>query len=278
MEIRFWGVRGSIAVSGARYTRTGGNTTCVEFEHDGERLILDGGTGLRALGERIGYRPLAATLLFTHLHWDHIQGVPFFTPAFHPESRLTLAGVPRATGTVREALSAQMRPPTFPVTLDRLVGARHFVDVPRTGPLEFGPFRVTPLEQDHPDGVVAYRIEAGGRVAVFATDCEHRGGAGDVSDSARAMAAFAEGADVLIHDAQYTEDEYFGRGGPPRLGWGHSTVDDAVAVARRADCGRLVLFHHDPGRDDAGVDALEAHARRRLPGAVAAREGEGLAL
>ena len=278
MEIRFWGVRGSIAVSGERYARTGGNTTCVEFEHEGERLILDGGTGLRALGERLGYRPVEATLLFTHLHWDHIQGVPFFTPAFHPESRLTLAGVARATGTVREALSAQMRPPTFPVTLDRLVGARRFVDVPRTGPLDFGPFRVTALEQDHPDGVVAYRIEAGGRVAVFATDCEHRGPGAGTAASARAMADHASGADVLIHDAQYTCDEYFGRGGPPRLGWGHSTVDDAVAVARLASCGRLVLFHHDPGRDDAGVDALEAHARLSLPQTTAAREGDRIAL
>lgn len=278
MDIRFWGVRGSIAVSGPRYTRTGGNTTCVELSHDGARLILDGGTGLRALGESLGFAPLEATLLFTHLHWDHIQGVPFFGPAFHPESRLTLAGVPRATGTVREALAAQMRPPTFPVTLDRLVGARRFVDVPRTGPLEFGPFRVTPLEQDHPDGVVAYRIEAGGRSVVFATDCEHREGAGESSESARAMAAFARGADVLIHDAQYTTDEYFGRRGPPRLGWGHSTVDDAVAVARRADCGRLALFHHDPGRDDDAVEALERVARAHLPGAFAAREGEGLTL
>ena len=273
MEIRFWGVRGSIAVSGARYAQTGGNTTCVELCHEGERLILDGGTGLRALGETLGFRPLAATLLFTHLHWDHIQGVPFFTPAFHPESRLTLACVARATGTLKEALALQMRPPTFPVTLDRLVGARHFVDVPRAEVFDLGPFRITPREQDHPDGVVAYRIEAGGRAVVFATDCEHRG-----EDSLRAMARLARGADVLIHDAQYTVPEYRGQGGPPRVGWGHSTVDDAVSVARLAGCGRLVLTHHDPARDDIGVDSLEAAARLALPEAVAAREGEVWAL
>lgn len=273
MEIRFWGVRGSIAVSGARYAQTGGNTTCLELRHEGERLILDGGTGLRALGETLGFRPLTATLLFTHLHWDHIQGVPFFTPAFHPESRLTFAGVPRATGTLKEALALQMRPPTFPVTLEKLVGARHFVDVPRVEGFELGPFRVTPLEQDHPDGVVAYRIEAGGRSVVFATDCEHRG-----EDSLRSMARLARGADVLVHDAQYTVAEYRGLAGGAKIGWGHSTVDDAVAVARLADCGRLVLTHHDPARDDAGVAALEAAAQLELPGTVAAREGEGWAL
>lgn len=280
MEFRvtFWGVRGSIAVSGDRYAKTGGNTTCVELQAGDDRLILDGGTGLRALGERLGFAPLRATLLFTHLHWDHIQGVPFFTPAFHPASELTFAGVPRATGTVREALAAQMRPPTFPVTLDRLVGARTFVDVPRSSPFELGAFRVTPLEQDHPDGVVAYRIEVGGRSVVFATDCEHRPGAAAGRESFAAMARFARGTDVLIHDAQYTTAEYRGEAGPPRLGWGHSTVDDAVAVARAADCGRLVLFHHDPSRDDVGVGVLEDDARRAWPQTVAAREGASMVL
>lgn len=278
MDIRFWGVRGSIAVSGARYAQTGGNTTCVELSHAGERLILDGGTGLRALGETLGWRPLEATLLFTHLHWDHIQGVPFFTPAFHPESRLTFAGVPRATGTVREALSLQMRPPTFPVTLDRLVGARRFLDVPRAGTFDIGPFQVTALEQDHPDGVVAYRVEAGGRSLVFATDCEHRAPAGQRTESMEAMVRLARGADVLIHDAQYTRDEYEGRRGAPRIGWGHATIDEAAAVARAADCGRLFLFHHDPGRDDAAVEAHESAARALFSDSFAAREGEVLAL
>jgi len=280
MELRvtFWGVRGSIAVSGARYEQTGGNTTCVELQAGDERLILDGGTGLRALGEHLGFAPIRATLLFTHLHWDHIQGVPFFAPAFHPGSALTFAGVPRATGTVREALAAQMRPPTFPVTLDRLTGARTFLDVPRGASFEVGAFRVTPLEQDHPDGVVAYRIEAFGRSVVFATDCEHRPGSASGRESFAAMARFARGADVLIHDAQYTVPEYRGEAGPPRLGWGHSTVDDAVAVARAADCGRLFLFHHDPTRDDVGVAALEAGARLDWPATFAAREGLSLAL
>lgn len=272
MQVRFWGVRGSIAVSGDVYARTGGNTTCVEVVAEGERLVLDGGTGLRGLGASLGFGPSRATLLFSHLHWDHIQGVPFFAPAFHPESDLTFVGVARASGTIREALAAQMRPPTFPVSLDRLVGAKRFVDVARDAPFEVGPFRVTPLDQAHPDGVVAYRVEAGGRSMVFATDCEH---GAHIDDR---LTRLAEGADLLVHDAQYTRAEYEGVGGPPRFGWGHSTVDDAVEVARRAGVGRLALFHHDPTRSDDAVDALEAAARRRFEPTFAAREGAALSL
>lgn len=271
MKVTFWGVRGSIAVSGPRFAATGGNTTCVEVEHEGERLVLDGGTGLRALGESIGFRPVRATLLFTHLHWDHIQGVPFFTPAFHPDSDLTLMGVHRETGDLRDALSLQMRPPQFPVGLEALVGARRYVDV-APGPFEVGPFRITPCEQDHPDGVVSYRIEAGGRSLVFATDTEH-GGALD-----RRLIDLSEGCDLLVHDAQYTPDEYVGRAGPPRKGWGHSTWAEAAGVARTARAARLALFHHDPTRDDAGVATFEARAQALFEPTFAAREGLSVAL
>lgn len=273
MKVHFWGVRGSIAVSGDRFARTGGNTTCVELEHDGHRLILDGGTGLRGLGEHLGYRPVTATLLFTHLHWDHIQGVPFFTPAFHPDSDLTFIGVGRDSGGVRDALALQMRPPQFPVGLDALVGARRFVDLASTRAFDIGPFVVTPCEQDHPDGVVAYRVEAGGKSVVFATDIEHGGERIDP-----ALVDLARGADLLIHDAQYTEREYRGEGGPPRRGWGHSTWNEAVEVARRAGAAKLALFHHDPTRVDAAVDSIEARAQRLLAPTLAAREGLEVAL
>lgn len=271
MQVKFWGVRGSIAVSGAGFARTGGNTTCVEVSHGEHRLILDGGTGLRALGAAHGFRPMRATLLFTHLHWDHIQGVPFFTPAFHPDSALTLLGPSRAGAGLRDTLALQMRPPTFPVTLDRLVGVQRVAEVaPRT--FEVGPFRVTPLEQAHPDGVLVYRIEAGGKALVFATDVEH-GGQFD-----RAFLDLAEGADLLVHDAQYTHAEYVGLGGPPRRGWGHTTWEDATRLAQTAAVERLALFHHDPTRLDGAVDQIEARAAQVFGGAFAAREGMGVPL
>lgn len=267
MHIRFWGVRGSIPVSGPGYVRTGGNTTSVEFESEGQRLVIDGGTGLRALGDALGPDPVALTLLFTHTHWDHIQGVPFFSPFYNPASQVTLAGPRSSAGDLRSVLSAQMRPPTFPITLNDMRAELRFQDVEAGTPFEVGPFRVTACALCHPDGVFAYRISAAGRTVVFATDLEHGGVVDD------RLVRFARGADLLIHDAQYTPEEYRGEGGPSRRGWGHATWCEAVEAAERAEVGRLALFHHDPRRLDEGVDALEALALARFPATFAAREG-----
>jgi phosphoribosyl 1,2-cyclic phosphodiesterase len=266
MQVRFWGVRGSIAVSGSQYVATGGNTPCVEVTHEDHRIILDGGTGLRGLGESLGYAPVRATLLFSHVHWDHIQGVPFFAPAWHPDAELTLRGASRDSGSLRDALAAQMQPPRFPVTLEQLTAKLHFEAVTPGTAWEVGPFRVLPAELEHPDGVLAYRIEAGGRSMVYATDVEHAHGL-----DARLL-ELAEGADLLIHDAQYQVDEYEGRRGPSRRGWGHSTWNDAVEIGRRASVGGLALFHHDPMRADAEVDAIETAARDLFARAFSARE------
>ena len=272
MKTRFWGVRGSIAVSGPRYIQTGGNTPCVEVLHEGHRLILDGGTGLRALGASLAPGPAEATVLFTHVHWDHIQGVPFFGPAFHPGSKLRFAGAARNNGNIQDALNQQMRPPTFPVGLDAFAAELSFTTLRDAQPEEIGPFRITPLDMAHPDGVFAYKIEAGGRSLLFATDVEHFG-APD-----RRLIDLATGTDLLIHDAQYTRAEYAGEGGPSRKGWGHSTWDEAVDVAVAAGVKRLALFHHDPERDDAGVAQIESAAQQRLPTAFAAREGHTVQL
>lgn len=262
MKIRFWGVRGSIAVSGPRYVHTGGNTSCLEVETDGSRLILDGGTGLRALGETLGFTPIDTTLCFSHVHWDHIQGVPFFPPAFHPGSRLRMVG---ADG-LQEALAAQMRPPQFPIRLDAL-RARLDWQVARPGePFEVGPFRITAVEVPHPDRTFAWRVEGGGASFVYATDTE-------LASGARALRSLAEGADLLVQDAQYTAEEL-----PERRGWGHSSWGEAVHLAIQAGVRRLGLFHHDPGRGDDDVARVETWARIRLPGAFAAREGLELAL
>lgn len=270
MRVRFQGVRGSVPVAGPDTVRTGGNTTCVSVEHDGHVLLLDGGTGLRRFGQAWGYRPLQATVLFTHVHWDHIQGVPFFGPAFHPDSRLRFAGA--SEGEVRQALGSQMRAPCFPITLDAFHAQLEWHQVVSGVPFQDGPFHVHPLRLKHPGGVLAYRIEAGGRSLVFATDVEH---AGEVDPE---LVRLSRDVDLLIHDAQYTQAEYRGEVGPSRVGWGHSTIDEAITVAERSGARRLALFHHDPERTDDGVAVLEAHAQARLPTAFAAREGPALAL
>jgi len=271
MKVTFWGARGSVPVSGNEFSKAGGNTSCVELVHEGERLILDGGTGLTDLGRELG-APTKATILFSHFHWDHIQGVPFFGAAYHPGSELTFAAVPSEGGTLQEALAAQMTPPSFPVGIELLAGIRRWDELGYEQVYEAGPFRITPIEQPHPNGVASFRIEAGGQTVVYATDVEH---GGEVS---RRLIEASEGADLLIHDAHYHWAEYTGQDGPPKKGWGHSTWLEAVQAAQQADVGRLALFHHDPTRDDEGVDAMERLAQERFDGAFAAREGLALAL
>jgi phosphoribosyl 1,2-cyclic phosphodiesterase len=270
MDVRFWGVRGSVAVSGEDFVGTGGNTTCVEVTHEGHRLVLDGGTGLQALGRQLLQEApgLETTLLFTHVHWDHIQGVPFFGPAFRRGDKLRLAGAPG----LREALREQMKAPQFPVPMEAFQADLDVLELTAGKPVRIGPFEVLPLEMQHPQGVLVYRIEAGGKSMVFATDVEH----GDTLDGG--LLELAHDADLLVHDAQYTRAEYDGREGPCRRGWGHSTWEQAVELASRAHARRTALFHHDPTRTDRQLAVIEAVAARRLPGTFAAREGRAVAL
>ena len=270
MQVTFHGVRGSIATSGPRFAGIGGNTTCIEVRHGAERLILDAGTGLRGLGDqllgeaRARGRPVKVTLLFSHLHWDHIQGFPFFAPAFVPGTELTLLGPTEEGGaaTLEDALAQQMTPPCFPVPLAAMAADKRFGTLVPGQTLEIGPFTVHARRRHHPQGVLGYRIEAGGKAVCFATD-----------ELDPELLALAAGADLLIHDAQYTDAQYAGADGPCRKGWGHSTYGTACTVAEAAGARRLALFHHDPGHDDRQVEAIEADARSRFMAAFAAREG-----
>ncbi len=278
MKLTFWGVRGSIATGGPAFAGFGGNTTCLELEAAGERLIFDAGTGIRALGDHLGReaggRPVRAALFFTHLHWDHIQGFPFFAPAFSPETELSLFGPTDETGThtVETALTEQMQGPNFPVPLAAMRSARRFTTICSGDGHELGPFTVRTRALQHPQGVLGYRVEAGGRSLCFATDTEHPSD-GSVDE---ALLDLAQDVDLLIYDAQYTPEEYDGRAGPPRRGWGHSTYEAAIRTARAAGAKRLALFHHDPTHDDRFVANIEARAQAKFPSSFAAREGRPL--
>jgi len=271
--VRFWGVRGSIASPGEHTAAVGGNTSCVEVRCGDTLLVLDAGTGIRKLGEAlVGQGAVEMTLLLSHLHWDHIQGLPFFLPAYLPTTRLAVVGAGSAEMSLEEALGHQMRAPVFPVRLAQLsaeIGYRHL----RPGEtIHVGPAAVRAASLNHPGGVLAYRIEHEGRSVVYATDTEH------YACVDPALRELARDADVLIYDAQYTPDEYRGASGRSKVGWGHSTWQAGCEAARAAGVGKLVLFHHDPQRTDAGVEAIEGLARERFAPTVAAREGMVLTL
>jgi phosphoribosyl 1,2-cyclic phosphodiesterase len=267
MTVRFWGVRGSVASPGPETMKVGGNTSCVEIVAGGSRLVLDAGTGLRRLGnELMKQGAVDVTLLLSHVHWDHIQGLPFFAPLYAPSTRVHV--VTGANGTpAREVLRRQMSAPTFPVDLHDVPAAMSYLEVRDRQRFVAGETEVTAVRANHPDHVYAYRIEHRGSSVVYATDTEH------YRCVDPRLASLARNADVLIYDAQYLPNEYAGEGGMSRVGWGHSTWEAAVELARAAGVGRLVLFHHDPSRSDEAVMAIEAAAQSEFTDAVAAREG-----
>jgi len=273
MEITFFGVRGSIASPGPETAGVGGNTSCVEVVCGGERIILDAGTGLRKLGDRMmAEGSLEATMLLSHQHWDHIQGIPFFVPAYIPTARLRIYGGVNGVMSLRETLEHQMTAPVFPVRLDELGAQIDLCEVRSGHSFSIGGARVKAIKVNHPGGCFAYRIDFEGKSVVYATDTEH------YACVDPALRALAQGADVLIYDSQYTPEEYRGDAGRSKVGWGHSTYVAGAELARSAGVGQYVLFHHDPSRNDAKVAEIEAKAQALFPESVAAREGMRIAL
>ena len=271
MHIRFWGTRGSIPTPGPSTVRYGGNTACVEVrDSTGALLVLDAGTGLRELGINLmganGVRPFSIDLLLSHLHWDHIQGIPFFRPAYDPKSTLRIRG-PKQSRPMKELLGLGIDDAFFPVDIDDLPAKLEIGEMHQGSDEKIGPFRVRAADVFHPAPALAYRVEVDGRALVYATDTED-----PFSGRPNPVIALAEGADTLIHDAQFLTSDF-------KPTWGHATIESAIDVAARAKVKRLVLFHHDPDRSDDALDHIGRDAQRagreRLVGleVLVAREG-----
>ena len=269
MQITFWGVRGSIPTPGPATVQIGGNTSCVEVRAGKAILIFDGGTGLRLLGKKLQKEmPLTAYMFFSHVHWDHIQGFPFFEPAFVPGNVFHLYGGNNVSRTLEETLAGQMDHPNFPVHLGTMAAQMKFLDMAEGVPLDIddgegGKVRVTSAAGNHPQGVFAFRVEHKGKAIVYATDTEHYEGRVDEK-----LVSLSQGASALIYDSQYTPEEY-----ASMKGWGHSTFEEGAKIAKLAGVQRLVLFHHDPTQSDAAVHDKETRARAVFGDVIAAYEG-----
>lgn len=266
LAIKFWGVRGSIPSPGPSTVKFGGNTSCVQVSAGNDLCVFDLGSGLRELGVSLGRSPAKASMFLSHYHWDHIQGLPFFGPAYNPGSELAIYGPIREGRDVRNLLSGQMVAPYFPVTIDALRAKISFNTIISGDTVKVGALRVTASELHHPNGVLAYRIELGKKSVVYATDTEH----GTKADEA--LVALAAGSEALIYDAMYTDDEYT----QSKVGWGHSTWSAGIKLCEKAGCKRLILFHHEPLRHDADLETLlkDAAAEDGKVKVLVAREGE----
>jgi phosphoribosyl 1,2-cyclic phosphodiesterase len=286
-SIKFWGVRGSHPSPGPQTVYYGGNTACVEVRAAGQTIILDAGTGIIPLGREIARRftreheTAQPVLLFSHLHHDHTQGFPFFAPAYNPAMHLHLFGPGTSKASLQKILSANQSPPGFPITLREMGAIKNIhslretelinfeTGIPALGkPGQSGGLMIRMMKSyAHPGGVFVYRIEWRGMSLVYATDIE-----GYVGSDQR-LAAFAKGADLLIHDAQYSQPDY-----ASRQGFGHSTAKMACELAHAAGVKRLALFHHDPTYDDEMIQDMQEQSQTDFKNSFAARESQVLEL
>lgn len=273
MKLKFYGTRGSIPVCDAGFQQFGGDTTCLQitFTDTNRIAIIDAGTGIRNLGKdlrAIGHKQDQIVIAFTHFHWDHIQGFPFFAPAYDPSQKITLLtlGLGQTVTNLREIFEVQMQSQYFPVQLDHMGAnfeflqiadaSKHFTAVNNVDTV------VTALRHNHPGGAYSFRIERSGEVLVVCTDVEHE------EQMDPQLVELARDADLLVHDAQFTAEEL-----KNRRGWGHSSFDQAMQFAEMAGVKRLVLTHHDPEHDDEFLLRMEKLCQERFPNAVIAREG-----
>jgi phosphoribosyl 1,2-cyclic phosphodiesterase/CheY-like chemotaxis protein len=267
LQVRFWGTRGSIAMPGPSTARYGGNTPCIEARSArGTVIIVDCGTGGHLLGQNlmsVGAEGLRGHILISHTHWDHIQGIPFFAPLFVPGNEWDIYG-PKGLGqSLREVLAGQMQYSYFPFTLDQCGAKIRYHDLVE-GTFDIDDIKVSTHYLNHPALTFGYRLEADGVAVVYACDHEPHSrmlatGRGEITGQDLRHAEFVNCADLLIHDAQFTAEEY-----PAKIGWGHSTVEYVAKLSQYAEVKRVALTHHDPLRDDDAIDHLLAGIRARL--------------
>jgi len=269
LSVKFWGVRGSIACPSAEHIKYGGNTSCIEINASGNRLVFDAGTGIRGLGKEYFNNDVEHIhILLTHTHWDHINGFPFFVPAYNPKNSLhIMAGHLRGSGGIQNVLASQMDNPMFPVPLSAMQAKMRFEDFEAGMSFDICEdvhIRTAPL--NHPNGATGYRIEHMGYSICYVTDTEHVAGKLDQN-----ILKLIKDADLVIYDSTYTEEEFLGK-----IGWGHSTWNEGIKLCREAGAKSLAIFHHDPEHNDDFMDKLGAEAKAVWDDCFVACEGTSL--
>jgi len=263
MKIKFWGTRGSIPTPLPTHMKYGGDTSCVEVQtRSGERIIFDAGTGIRRLGNKLMANPgkEEITIFLSHTHWDHIQGFPFFLPIYNKNFKFKIYGPLRADQKMEMRLHVQMSDLFFPVNLKYLEETMEFIPIVED-PITIGDVTILPHALNHPMGSFGYRVtDSDGKVFVYATDNEHVP-EGDSSEIERLV----HDADALVWDSHFTDAEF-----PKFRGWGHSTWEEGCRVASTFNVKNLILFHHDPNKDDAQIDGIVEQAQKMFPGAIPA--------
>ena len=297
VRIKFWGTRGSIAVPGPGTLRYGGNTTCLEVRADGEIVVLDAGSGIRPLGlaleEEFQAQSIKLSLFITHAHWDHIQGFPFFKPAYNPKNEIRIFGFDGAGASFQQILAEPMKAPFFPIAMRELSAK---MDIKKLTEMNFaiGKLEIHAAFVNHPGVCAGYRIFSSAGSIAFLPDYEPyefflhstkgtqlnpEQAKKTASDKRASLVEFLRGSDILILDAQYTDEEY-----EAHIGWGHGSISSAVSLALDAEIKTLLLFHHDPNHDDRAVESLEKSARElvakrgRPLEVAAAQEGSEIVL
>jgi phosphoribosyl 1,2-cyclic phosphodiesterase len=272
VKVTVWGSRGSIAYAGPQTVRYGGNTACIEVTDGDSVIVLDAGTGLRPLGKALAERAGPVHVLLTHLHMDHIQGLGFFAPLFQEGREVHIWGPPSTTLDLRSRLTRYLSPPLFPVRIVEVDSQVEFYDVGWAS-WPIGDFEVSARGIVHPGATVGYRISGNGRSMAYLPDHEPALGGMSAGTEWTSGSELARDVDLLVHDGQYGTEEY-----QAKIGWGHSSVEDAARFADLVGARRLMLFHHDPDHDDEQVDELLDVARSTRHGGevTAASEGEAV--
>jgi phosphoribosyl 1,2-cyclic phosphodiesterase len=275
-QITFWGVRGSLPVPGSKTIKYGGNTPCVQLQIGDRLFIMDAGTGIYNLGQQLltQGKPVCGDIFITHTHWDHIQGFPFFGPAFTKGNCFALYGIRSVNLTFADLMKGQMMYDHCPVSIDEMGASIDFHELNFDMEMQMGDdIILRTLGNNHPGGCLSYRLDHKGRSCCYMTDTEHTG------EIKPEVLQFTAGADVVIYDSHFTDNEYAGYAGFPSVkGWGHSTWQEGIKLVKACGAKKLVLFHHATFRSDDDMEVIEREAQLQYPNLVAAREGMVISL